>query len=120
MNAEHPKIIASLRRTRRGFLVAAAITIPTALFMLAAPAWSNEGRNVTIAATAIGAVFLAFGAGLVWMLSRYWRPLRSPVMEILRDRPDEIVWIYSERLDHRAHGPGIAPDPWQETRIWQT
>ena len=108
MKASHPLIIKSLRRTRRSFLTAAVVTVPFGIFLLACPWWSSEGRGITIAATGLGVLTFAIGLFTVWMTRRYWYPERSPLMEMLRDRAGEIVWIYEQQINSTAGGIAVA------------
>lgn len=108
MKANHPLILGAMRRTRRSFIITTALALPTGGFMVAAPAWSNEARNITIACAVIGAIFLVFGAYLAWMTARLWRPESSPLMRVLRERPGDIAWIYEQQVNSRAGGVTVA------------
>ena len=97
-------IITSLRRTRRMFVIATLITIPTALFMLVAGPLGDESTGITVACIAIGAVFLATGVFLARMTWQHWDPHKAPLMRVLRERPGAIVWIYVEEISGQAAG----------------
>jgi len=101
---QHDLIIASLRRTRRMYLIATLVTIPTALLMLLAAPLSNESTGITVTSMAFGAVFMVFGILLVRMLVAHWRPANAPLMHVLRERPRDIVWVYVEEIASRAAG----------------
>lgn len=108
MKANHPLILAAVRRARRTFLLLGLLLMPFSLFIAAAPAWSSEGRNITIAATIMGVVFVATCGFLLWMAWKHWTPERAPVMQALTQRPDDIAWIYEERIDSQAAGIIVA------------
>jgi len=108
MKADHPLIVKSLRRARCSFLFLAALTMPVGAFMLAAPLWSTEGHAIMFAAVGLGLLFFGFGVFALWMCVRYWDPARSPVMEVLRDRPHQIVWIYDQEIESRVAGATVA------------
>ncbi len=103
----HELIISSLRRTRRMYLIATAVTLPTALFMLILAPLSGESTGIVATSMAFGAVFLVTGVLLIRMLAAHWRPERAPLMNVLRDRPRDIVWIYVEEITSRAAGVAV-------------
>ncbi len=103
----HPLIIASLRRTRRAFLLVTFLALPLSIFMIAAPAWSSESHGTIVASVVIGAIFLLTGGYMAWMTARYWVPERSPLGQLLIERPGDILWIYVHEV--RSHsGPIVA------------
>jgi len=103
----HPLIIDSLRRTRRAFLLVTFLALPMSIFMIAAPAWSSESHGTIVASVVIGAIFLVTGGYMAWMTARYWVPERSPLGQLLVQRPGDIVWIYVQEI--RSHsGPIVA------------
>jgi hypothetical protein len=108
MQTNHPLILQSLRRTRRAFVTAAVVSVPFGIFCLLGPLWSSEGRNLTIAVMVLGAISLATGVFASVMTARYWSPERSPLMDVLRDRATEIVWIYEQHIDSQAAGITVA------------
>ena len=108
MKADDPLILESVRRNRRQLIVAAAVTLPFGAFASCAPLWSSEGRGITIAATALGVGCVAVGAYLVWMIARLWTPEASPPVQLLRDRPHDIAWVYVEQMSSQAAGITVA------------
>jgi hypothetical protein len=107
-NTDHPLLLESMRRTRRAFLTAAIVTLPFGVFCLLAPWWSSEGRGVTIACAALGALSFAVGLFAARMTARYWHPNRAPLMSVLRDHAAEIVWIYEQQVTSQAGGIALA------------
>jgi len=108
MKANHPLIIKSLRRMRRAYLLTAFITLPFGVFATCAPLWSSEGRGITLAVVGIGLLSAAVGAYMVWLTKRYWNPEKSPLMEVLRDRAGEIVWIYEQQINSQVAGATVS------------
>jgi hypothetical protein len=100
-------VAAALGRTRRASVILACVVLA-----LAGIAAGNVRSNAFVH-WVIGGFFAAVAMGLLWLGLVKNSPARSPLMRALRQRPDDLVWVYCKEFSVSVHGaevPGVVRD----------
>ena len=100
-------LVAAVRRTRNQYSWMAVPVTGLGLGMLVGGTAAGEPMTTRVLCGVFGALFAAFGLAIGRLAYTMRNPERAPVVTLVKERPQEVAWIYVQQIDSQAAGVSV-------------